>query len=195
MKMNLPNKLTVFRIIMVPVCMFFIVFTGIPDFWARVISAAIFIITAATDMLDGMIARKYNLITDFGKFLDPVADKMLIIGTMLALIIRNGTLADSPAFVHVMVWTLFIVIVRELAVTSLRMIAAASTDKKVIAAAWPGKFKTVTQTLGVIVMLLEPVIVPGSGFIASYIMLVLILVSTTVSGALYFGAYKDLLKQ
>lgn len=195
MKMNLPNRLTVFRIIMVPVCMFFIVFTAIPDYWARIISAAIFFITAATDMLDGMIARKFNLITDFGKFLDPVADKMLIIGTMLALIIRNGTLSGNTAFVDVMVWTLFIVIVRELAVTSLRMIAAASSDKKVIAAAWPGKFKTVTQTLGVIVMLLEPVIVPDNGFIASYIMLVLILVSTAVSGVLYFSAYKDMLKQ
>jgi len=195
MKLNLPNRLTVFRIAMVPVCMFFIVYNCIPDLWARVISAAIFIVTAATDMLDGIIARKYNLVTDFGKFLDPVADKMLIIGTMLALLIRNGIYADSSAFVHVMVWALFVVVMRELAVTSLRMIAAASSEKAVIAAAWPGKVKTVTQTLGVIVMILEPVIAPGSGFVASYIMLALIIVSTAISGALYFTAYKKFLKQ
>lgn len=195
MKLNLPNKLTVFRIAMVPVCMFFIVYNCIPDLWARIISAAIFIVTAATDMLDGMIARKYNLITDFGKFLDPVADKMLVIGTMLALILRNGVYAESSAFVQVMIWTLFIVIIRELAVTSLRMMAAASSDKAVIAAAWPGKVKTVTQTLGVVVMILEPVIAPGSGFVGSYIMLALIIVSTTVSGALYFTAYKKFLRQ
>ena len=195
MKLYLPNKLTVFRKAMVPVCMFFIVFTGIPDLWARIVAAAIFIVTAATDMLDGMIARKYNLVTDFGKFLDPVADKMLIIGTILALIIRNGTAADNTVFVHVMIWVLFVVVVRELAVTSLRMIAAASSEKAVIAAAWPGKVKTVTQTLGVIVMILEPVIIPGSGFVASYIMLALILISTAASGALNFGAYKNFLKQ
>lgn len=195
MKLNLPNKLTVFRIAMVPVCMFFIAFTGIPDLWARVIAAALFIVTSATDMLDGMIARKYNLITDLGKFLDPIADKMLIIGTMVALIIRNGTVTGSTLFIHVMVWTLFVVIMRELAVTSLRMIAAASADKVVIAANWPGKIKTVTQTLGVVVMILEPVIMPGSNFILSYIMLALILISTAVSGALYFGAYSKFLKQ
>lgn len=193
MKLNLPNKLTIFRIAMVPVCMFFIVLTAMPDLWARVISAAIFIITAATDMLDGMIARKQNLVTDLGKFLDPVADKLLIIGTMLALVIRNGTAGGDLVFVNVMIWVLFIVIARELAVTSLRMIAAASAEKTVIAAAWPGKFKTVTQTFGVIVMLLEPVIIPGSGYIASYIMLGLIVVSTVVSGALYFKSYKNFL--
>ena len=114
---------------------------------------------------------------------------------MLALILRNGVYAESSAFVQVMIWTLFIVIIRELAVTSLRMMAAASSDKAVIAAAWPGKVKTVTQTLGVVVMILEPVIAPGSGFVGSYIMLALIIVSTTVSGALYFTAYKKFLRQ
>lgn len=195
MKLNLPNKLTLFRIAMVPVCMFFIVFTAMPDLWARVISAAVFIVTAATDMLDGMIARKQNLVTDLGKFLDPMADKLLIIGTMLAIIIRNGTAGGSVLFVHVMIWVLFTVIARELAVTSLRMIAAASSEKKVIAAAWPGKFKTVTQTVGVLVLLLEPVILPGSNYIASYIMLGLIVAATVISGALYFKSYKNFLRQ
>jgi CDP-diacylglycerol--glycerol-3-phosphate 3-phosphatidyltransferase len=193
MKLNLPNKLTVFRIFMVPVCMLFIVLTAMPDLWARVIAAAVFIITAATDMLDGMIARKQNLVTDLGKFLDPVADKLLIIGTMLAIVIRDGMLPGNTVFVHVMVWVLFIVIARELAVTSLRMIAASSSEKAVIAAAWPGKFKTVTQTAGVLVLLLEPVIAPDSNYVASYIMLGLIVISTVVSGALYFKSYKNFL--
>ncbi len=193
MKLNLPNKLTIFRIIMAPVCMLFIMLTVMPDLWARVISAAIFIVTAATDMLDGMIARKYNLITDLGKFLDPIADKLLIIGTMLALIIRNGMTFGDTLFVNVMIWVLFIVIARELAVTSLRMIAAASEEKVVIAASWPGKLKTVTQTAGVLVMILEPIIIPGSYYLVSYIMLGLITLATVISGVMYFNSYKKFL--
>lgn len=97
--MNLPNKLTILRIILVPICMFFIAFTGMDDTLARVIALVLFSLTSLTDMLDGKIARKYNLITDFGKFLDPVADKLLIIGSYLAVLVRYR---ENAVFVQVM---------------------------------------------------------------------------------------------
>ena len=86
--LNLPNKLTVTRIFLVPVCMFFVLFEGLPETWSRIIAAAVFILTALTDTLDGMIARRFHLVTDFGKFLDPVADKMLVIGVLLSMLVR-----------------------------------------------------------------------------------------------------------
>lgn len=133
--MNLPNKLTVARIILVPFCMFFIAFTGMNDTAARIIALVLFSLTSLTDMLDGKIARKYNLITDFGKFLDPVADKLLIIGSYLAILVRYR---ENAVFTQVMFWCLFVIFFRELGVTSLRMIVA---DKVVIAANWMGKLQ------------------------------------------------------
>ena len=150
--MNLPNKLTLLRIILVPFCMFFIAFTGMNDVLSRVIALVLFSVTSLTDMFDGKIARKYNLITDFGKFLDPVADKLLIVGCYLAILIRYRA---NDLFVQVMFWCLFIIFFRELAVTSLRMIVA---SKVVIAADWMGKCKTVSQMVCVIVVLVFYVI-------------------------------------
>lgn len=186
--MNLPNKLTIMRIILVPFCMFFIAFTGMNDLIARLIAVVLFAATAITDMLDGKIARKYNLITDFGKFLDPVADKLLIIGSYLAILVRYRY---NDVFCQVMFWCLFVIFFRELAVTSLRMIVA---DKVVIAADKFGKIKTVSQMACVILVLLEPVIfgtlIPvDSHMVITYVTVVFSAVMTLLSGLNYFKSF------
>ena len=169
--------------ILIPICMLFIVLEAIPDVWARIIAAAIFILTALTDMLDGQIARKRNLVTNFGKFLDPVADKLLIIGSFMAIIVKYS--ADA-VFSQIMLWALFIIVTREIAVTSLRMIASANV---VIAANYLGKLKTVSQMICVVVILLEPIVLPGMLMIPSYVMIAISTLLTVISGISYFKAY------
>lgn len=185
--MNLPNKLSLARVIMVPLFMAVLVFPFLPDTWSRIIGAAIFILTSLTDMLDGMIARKFNMITDFGKFIDPLADKFMIFGAMLAILYKFDYI--RPVFV----WVALIVIFRELAVTSMRMIVSKASGI-VVAAAWLGKVKTVTQIICVLTILLEPVIIPATSPIAnmhllSYITMALMTVMTVWSGLNYFKAY------
>ena len=186
--LNLPNKLTVARIFLVPVCMFFILFTGLPETWSRIIAAAVFILTALTDTLDGMIARRFRLVTDFGKFLDPVADKMLVVGVLLAMLVRFR--ADA-VFANIMVWVVFIVFLRELGVTSLRMIVSGRANI-VIAASWMGKLKTVSQMVCILTILLEPVLIHQfwqSGMLLSYVTIAFMTVMTVASGVQYFRAY------
>lgn len=185
--MNLPNKLSIARVIMVPLFMLAVILPVLPDTWSRIIGAAIFILTALTDMLDGMIARKCNMITDFGKFIDPLADKFMIFGAMLAILYKYDYIRQ------VFVWVALIVIFRELAVTSMRMIVS-NTSGIVVAAAWLGKIKTVTQIVCVVTILLEPVIIPASSPIASihllsYITMSLMTIMTIWSGINYFKAY------
>ncbi len=142
MQMNLPNKLTILRVLMIP---FFVVFmlwniTGAADKW---IAAAIFIIASLTDMLDGKIARKYNLVTNFGKFMDPLADKLLVGAAMICLV-EMGRL---PA------WIVIIIISREFIISGFRLIA--SDNGVVIAASYWGKFKTVFQMAMIIVLIFD----------------------------------------
>lgn len=191
--MNLPNKLTVFRMCMVPVFLFlFCVPLPISDTAMRVITAAVFAVVSLTDMADGKIARKYNLITDFGKFMDPLADKFLVMAAMLGILVRFDYL--RPVFV----WAAAIVIFREFAVTSLRMIAANKAGL-VIAAAWLGKVKTTTQMICIITVLLEPVILPFKPFteyhILSYVTTAVMTVMTVWSGIDYLIAYKPYIGQ
>jgi len=153
MKMNLPNKLTVLRLCLVPV----IVIVGmlpssvIPHLISCVICATLFIATSVTDMLDGKIARRDGLVTDFGKFLDPVADKFMVIGAMFVLLYK------FPAFRLPMILTLIVVVFRELAVTSMRLVVSTGNGV-VIAANYLGKIKTVSQIVFVSTMFLEPVV-------------------------------------
>lgn len=190
MKLNLPNKLTVLRMFLIPLCMAAIIYPIFPgDVIWRLVAAAIFGATAFTDMLDGKIARKYNLITDFGKFLDPLADKLLIIGSMLAILVR---FSDNVIFSRIYVWALIIVILREIAVTSLRMIAS-SKEGVVIAAGWLGKVKTVTQMVSVLAILLEGLLPFGDMLILSYATTAVMTIMTVWSGANYFKAYMPLL--
>ncbi len=185
--MNLPNKLTVLRMVMVPV---FLVLLCVPlpmsEVTMRILAAVVFALTSLTDMLDGKIARKYNLVTDFGKFMDPLADKLLVISAMLGVLVRFDYMRQ------LFVWAAFIVILREFAVTSLRMIAASKAGL-VIAAAWLGKVKTVTQMVCILCVLLEPVILPFAPFaewhLLSYITTAVMLVMTLWSGIDYLRAY------
>ncbi len=134
--MNLPNKLTLLRVILVPV---FIVFMTVNTLWANIAGLIIFIIASLTAMLDGKIARARNLVSDFGKFADPLADKMLTTAAFL-IFMQKGIIGA---------WPVFIILVREFAVSGIRLVAAASGE--VIAASFWGKFKTVTQMISIIV--------------------------------------------
>ena len=139
--MNTPNRLTILRIFLVPIFMLVLLW----DFPFHYFCAlAVFSIASLTDMFDGQIARRRNLITDFGKFLDPIADKMLTTAAFLGFI----TLGNGVG----MVWITLVVLIREFTVSSIRMIAAASG--KVVAADIWGKAKTVCQMIGIILTLL-----------------------------------------
>ncbi len=154
MKMNLPNKLTIFRVILIiPFVIlllgsvnrwawFMVIFHGIMEY-IDYIAVAIFIIASLTDMLDGKIARKYNLVTNFGKFMDPLADKLLVCSALICLV-EMGRL---PA------WIVIIIIAREFIISGFRLVA--SDNGIVIAASYWGKFKTVSQMIMVILLLLN----------------------------------------
>lgn len=152
-KMNLPNKLTLLRICLVPVILIvgFIPASGVWHYISCTVCAALFIGASITDMLDGKIARRDNLVTDFGKFMDPVADKFMVIGAMFVLLykFRNLYLA--------LIIALIIVVFRELAVTSIRLVAS-SGKGVVLAANYLGKLKTVSQIVAISTIFLEPVL-------------------------------------
>ncbi len=186
--MNLPNKLSVMRMIMVPI---FVVVMMLPfEPWCDLIGVALFIIASLTDMLDGKIARKYNLVTDFGKFIDPLADKFMVIGALLVILYKYETI--RPLFI----WAVIIVIFRELAVTSIRLVASSSSGV-VIAANYLGKIKTCTQIACVCAVILEPIIygaLPLPEFFSKYLPLtylttILMIVFTLWSGINYIVSY------
>jgi CDP-diacylglycerol--glycerol-3-phosphate 3-phosphatidyltransferase len=168
--MNLPNKLTLGRIIMIPFFVFFLAYNLFDDpNVSRIISATLFLIASFTDFLDGHIARSRNLITDFGKFMDPLADKFLILGAMFSIVFSDyifdyetvnfDSYISVEVLNHLFFWTAIVVVFRELAVTSMRLVVAKSNGA-VIAASNLGKIKTVTQIIGVTVVILEPVALP-----------------------------------
>ena len=140
--MNLPNKLTVLRVIMIPVFLVFLL-TDCAGDASKYIAAAVFVLASLTDMLDGRIARKYNLVTNFGKFMDPLADKLLVCSALRAFV----ELGYLPA------WIVIIIISREFIISGFRLIAA---DKGVVIAAnyW-GKFKTTFQMIMTILLILQ----------------------------------------
>ena len=140
--MNLPNKLTVLRVIMVPFFVFFML-TDVGGAANKWIALALFVIASLTDMLDGKIARKYNLVTNFGKFMDPLADKLLVCSALICLI-PSGKLA--PAIV-------IVIIAREFIISGFRLVA--SDNGIVIAASYWGKFKTVFQMAMIIVLIAD----------------------------------------
>lgn len=182
--MNLPNKLSILRIILVPVTMLFMLPVNIygwqPEGWnafinsnGMTVAAAVFIIASLTDMADGKIARKYNLITDLGKFLDSLADKILVISIMLGLVYLGRL---SPILV-------MIIILREFAVSGLRMIAASKGE--VIAARMIGKVKTVTQMVAIIYIMFEPLLIRIFGL--TYNGYPLEISAVTIIGDVLFG--------
>ncbi len=170
--MNTPNKLTVLRIILVPVLLAFIYLMS-EGILTSFINAALFSLISLTDMLDGKIARKNNLITNFGKFLDPLADKILVVSVLVAFI-SKGYISSIAVIV---------VIIREFTVTSLRLIAA--SDNIVIAASNFGKLKTVFQIITIIVLFFYPVITTYIPFPVCDIFVWIMAAITVVSGADY----------
>ena len=170
-KMNLPNKLTVLRMILVPV------FMAVLLLWNRWVALAIFILASLTDFVDGKLARSRGLVTDFGKFMDPLADKLLVISAMV-IFVEQGTMPS---------WVCMVVIARELAVSGLRMVAA--SHGTVMAAGWSGKIKTACTMIGLCVMMVPQaanIAIAGS-FTVNTLMWIVILVTTVVSGVEYFA--------
>lgn len=141
--MNLPNKLTVLRVIMIPFFVFFLLYQGGENTTFRMISLVLFIVASLTDLLDGKIARKYNLVTNFGKFMDPLADKLLVCSALICLI----ELRQLPA------WMVIIIISREFIISGFRLVA--SDNGVVIAASYWGKFKTTFQMVAVVLLILN----------------------------------------
>ncbi len=188
-QMNLPNKLTLLRVLLVPCFVVFMMMEELFGFSAvpRVLSALLFGACALTDLFDGMIARKKGQITDLGKFLDPIADKFMIISAMMAF-------CASSAYGYLRLWAFIaglLVVLRELAVTSVRLLMA--NRNTVVAAAWPGKCKTVAQITFVLVAMLEPVILPFSHNVLTYVSLAVMAVMTVYSGIHYIEHYLPLL--
>ena len=168
--MNTANKLTIFRVILVPVFLI-ILYMGFPG--SNYVALAVFIIASITDAIDGYIARSRKQVTDFGKFLDPLADKVLVVAAMLWFV-ETGIL---PA------WAVLIVVIREFAVTALRLVAASRGD--VIAAGLSGKIKTVASMVCLIILFFAvPVWVVNT-------CIAVIVATTVVSGIEYFVKNKD----
>ncbi|MCT1903813.1 CDP-diacylglycerol--glycerol-3-phosphate 3-phosphatidyltransferase [Oceanobacillus sojae] len=181
--MNLPNKLTFARILMIP---FFMILLAIPFPWgswdignaelptAHFVAALIFIIAAGTDWVDGYYARKHNLVTNLGKFMDPLADKLLVSAALILLV----EIELAPA------WVVIIIISREFAVTGLRLVAAG--EGIVLAAGSMGKLKTATQMIAIASLLLHNFPFSYMSFPFGTIMLYISLVFTIISGVDYF---------
>jgi len=209
-KMNLPNRLTMLRLALVPVVMVLLLLPASIIRWeiAYGVGVVLFALTALTDMLDGKIARARNLITNFGKFMDPVADKFMVIGTLMALLFRMLRpdiygLSYSSTFTVVFFVAVVMIIFRELAITSLRLVLVNSTGQ-VVAAKMLGKIKTVSQILCICALMIEPLVdrlichfAPNYFFASvyplSWLLVAVMLVFTVWSGADYIkGGWRSI---
>lgn len=187
--MNLPNKLTVFRMILIPV---FMLVLALPLDWGtlqvagavllvtHLVAAIIFIVASLTDLADGKIARKYKLVTNFGKFADPLADKLLVM-TALIFFVQFGWV---PA------WMVAIIVIRELAITGLRTLIV-ENNGKVLAAAMPGKIKTASQMVAISFFLLHDIVFAMFNIPFAMIMIWIALLATIYSGIDYFYKNRD----
>ncbi len=206
--MNLPNKLTLLRLIAVPVIVIFLLLPNslIPWLWCYGVGLVLFALASLTDMLDGKIARARGLITNFGKFMDPVADKFMVIGTLLALLFRMMNPAIygvkyNTVFVTIYFVAVVMIIFRELAITSLRLVLV-NASGQVVAANMLGKIKTVSQIICICMLFIEPMAdvlireIFGRYALAgvypiSYVLVGVMLVFTVWSGANYIkGGWK-----
>ncbi|GCD09573.1 CDP-diacylglycerol--glycerol-3-phosphate 3-phosphatidyltransferase [Clostridium tagluense] len=175
--MNLANKLTMLRIFLVPIFLIFMAVQDIP--YGREVATIIFIVASLTDKLDGYIARSRNQITNFGKFMDPLADKLLVTAALVSLVELQIVAS----------WVAMIIIAREFAVSGLRTIAA--SEGKVIAASWWGKIKTVIQIVAIITALLNLSYVHPILNVLTDIFMAAAVIITIISGVDYFVKNKD----
>lgn len=186
--MNLPNKLTILRIAMIPIFVAVVFIEAIP--FRFLIGAALFALAAITDTLDGQIARKRNLVTDFGKLFDPLADKVFVVSALISLLALTGGIWKILFAIAVM-----IIIAREFLVTSLRLLVAGKGI--VVAAGMMGKIKTTVQMIAIIVILVEnqfaAELTKAMGFAhwLGYILMAVAVIATVISGAQYMLAYKS----
>lgn len=175
--MNLPNKLTIFRVILIPFFIIALLVPGIPA--GNWIALAIFIVASLTDLLDGKIARKYNLVTNFGKFMDPLADKLLVCSALICLV----ELSRIPS------WMVVIIIAREFTISGFRLIAA--DNGVVIAASYWGKFKTTFQMIAVCLMIAN---IPVLSLLTTVITWIAVIL-TVASLVDYLVKNKDVMKE
>ena len=179
--LNIPNTLSLIRCLLVPVFVATLIFMRDMGVWGVIVPALVYGLTALTDMLDGKIARKYNLITDFGKFIDPLADKFMVISSMIAILLWM-ILRGEELLALVFVWVVLIILLRELGVTSLRLVVAGKSGI-VVAASMLGKIKTVSQMVGTVVLIVEPIIPFFSeNHVLSYVMMAIMAFTTLFSG-------------
>ena len=182
--MNIANKLTILRVILIP---FFVVFGLINNTVCAYVALVLFVVASLTDYLDGHLARKMNLVSDFGKFLDPLADKLLVLAA-LALLVHNGETS---------VWVFYIVVLREMVVTGIRLIAASSG--RVIAAGFTGKLKTMFQMIVIILALVpwinDNILSIGTpiGSVLDILMYIMVAL-TLISGTEYVVKNADVIK-
>ncbi len=177
--MNLPNKLTILRVIMIPFFVLALLYDGGENQTLRYVAAAIFIIASLTDMLDGKIARKYNLVTNFGKFMDPLADKLLVCSALICLV----ELKELPA------WMVIVIISREFIISGFRLVA--SDNGVVIAASYWGKFKTTFQMIAVVLLILG---IPALSMVTTAVVWIA-LVLTVISLVDYITKNVNVLKE
>ena len=187
-KMNVPNTLSLIRALLVPVFVATLLFMRNIPYWCCIVPTIVYIITGLTDMLDGKIARKYNLVTDFGKFIDPLADKFMVIGSAIAILVWM-MLRGQTTQALIFVWVVLVILLRELGVTSLRLVVAGKSGI-VVAASMLGKIKTVSQMAGTVIILMEPIIPFFSdNHILSYVCMAVMTFTTLFSGWDYLKAY------
>lgn len=201
MKLNTPNKLTIFRIVLIPFFMVFLlypIFGDSGEIWCRIVSAFIFIVASVTDFLDGHLARKNGQVTNFGKFMDPLADKFLIFGAVVAILasdfaVADGNVISREILYQTFLWAGIVVIFRELAVTSMRLVVN-NASGIVVSASMLGKIKTNTQIVCVCCMILEPILLPFLGNVLSFVACIVMTVFTLWSGFSYLKAYWPYIK-
>lgn len=179
--MNLANKLTMFRVIIVPFFVFFMSAEFVPlrFLWALIL----FALASITDMFDGKVARKYNMVTNFGKFLDPLADKILVAAALICFVELKWTYA----------WVVFVILAREFLVSGIRLVAASSDKKIVIPANIWGKLKTAVTMIAIVVILILAVIIEDFGIaispeiwqITRDVLMYLSALLTVISGVVY----------
>ena len=188
--LNVPNTLSLIRVCLVPIFVATLLFMRNIEIWGFIVPAVVYVITGLTDMLDGKIARKYNLVTDFGKFIDPLADKFMVLASMITILVWQ-MLIGNVTLALVFVWVVLVILLRELGVTSLRLVVAGKSGI-VVAASMLGKIKTVSQMVGTVIIILEPMIdvaICREYHVFSYVSMAVMAFTTLFSGIDYLKAY------